>query len=79
MSQAKSGDTVQIHYTGKLDDGAQFDSSSSRDPLQFTLGSGQVIPGFEKAVEGITVDGNHPLAGKALKFAIELVDIARSA
>lgn len=145
MSQAKSGDTVKIHYTGTLDDGTQFDSSSGRDPLQFTLGSGQVIPGFEKAVEGmavgdsktvnippeqaygprhdqmiqevpktalpddlepvegmalqaqgqdgkvvnltvtavqddsITVDGNHPLAGKALNFDIKLVDIARSA
>ena len=142
MSQAKSGDTVKIHYTGTLDDGTQFDSSSGRDPLQFTLGSGQVIPGFEKAVEGmavgdsksvnippedaygprheqmvqdvpksalpddltptegmalqsqdqngntmrltvtavnedsITVDANHPLAGKALKFDIELMAIA---
>ena len=145
MSQAKPGDTVRIHYTGTLDDGTQFDSSSGREPLQFTLGSGQVIPGFEKAVEGmavgdsksvnippeqaygprheqmiqevpktalpndlepvegmalqaqgqdgkvinltvtavqddsITVDGNHPLAGQALNFDIQLVDIARSA
>jgi len=145
MSQAKSGDTVKIHYTGTPDDGTQFDSSSGREPLQFTLGSGQVIPGFEKAVEGmavgdsksvnippeqaygprheqmiqevpktalpndlepvegmalqaqgqdgkvinltvtavqdesITVDGNHPLAGQALNFDIQLVDIARSA
>ena len=55
MSQAKPGDTVKIHYTGTLDDGTQFDSSSGRDPLQFTLGSGQVIPGFEKAVEGMAV------------------------
>lgn len=145
MTQAKSGDTVKIHYTGTLDDGTQFDSSTGRDPLQFTLGSGQVIPGFDKAVEGmavgdsksvnipaedaygprreqmvqkvprsalpdnldpeegmalqakgqdgqvinltvtavgdssITVDANHPLAGKALNFQIELVDIARTA
>ncbi len=49
MSQAKPGDTVKIHYTGTLDDGTQFDSSSGRDPLQFTLGSGQVIPGFRKS------------------------------
>jgi peptidylprolyl isomerase len=142
MSQAKSGDTVKIHYTGTLDDGTQFDSSAGRDPLEFTLGSGQVIPGFDQAVEGmavgekksvniaaedaygprhdqmvqevpksalpddlepevgmalqaqnpdgrrldltvtavgedsITVDGNHPLAGKALNFDIELVQIA---
>ena len=141
MSQAKSGDTVKIHYTGTLDDGTQFDSSAGREPLQFTVGSGQVIPGFDEAVEGmavgdkksvniepeqaygprheqmiqevpksalpddlepevgmglqaqgpdgkalqltvtevsdetITVDGNHPLAGKALNFDIELVHI----
>ena len=142
MSQAKSGDTVKIHYTGTLDDGAEFDSSAGRDPLEFELGSGQVIPGFDKAVDGmavgesknvrieaedaygqrhdqlvgvvpktalpedltpevgmalqsqsedgqvmhvtvvdvsdesITVDGNHPLAGQALSFEIELVEIA---
>lgn len=55
MSQAKTGDTVKIHYTGKLDDGSQFDSSAGRDPLEFTVGSGQVIPGFDKAVEGMAV------------------------
>lgn len=142
MSQAKSGDTVKIHYTGTLEDGSQFDSSQGRDPLEFQVGSGQVIPGFDKAVEGmavgenkqvtippeeaygdhnaqmvqdvpktalpddlepevgmalsargqdgqemrltvtevkddaITVDGNHPLAGKPLNFDIELVSIA---
>ena len=141
MSQAKSGDTVKIHYTGTLDDGTQFDSSSGRDPLEFELGGGQVIPGFDTAVEGmavgdsknvriepdqaygerheqlvqevprsalpedlqpevgmglqsqspdgqvmdlvitavteesITVDANHPLAGQALSFDIELVEI----
>ncbi|MCB1859399.1 MAG: peptidylprolyl isomerase [Gammaproteobacteria bacterium] len=141
MSQAKSGDTVKIHYTGTLEDGTQFDSSAGRDPLEFTLGSGQVIAGFDKAVQGmlvgdkksvnipsedaygprheqmihevpksalpdgleptqgmalqaqspdgqvvnltvvgvaedsITVDGNHPLAGKDLNFDIELVAI----
>jgi peptidylprolyl isomerase len=145
MSQAKPGDVVRIHYTGTLDDGTEFDSSSGRDPLEFELGSGKVIPGFEKAVAGmavgdtksvnippeeaygprheqmvqdvpktvlpedlepvegmalqaqgkdgqvinltvtsvaedsITVDGNHPLAGKALKFDIQLVDIERTA
>ncbi len=141
MTQAKTGDTVRIHYTGTLDDGTQFDSSAGRDPLEFSLGSGQVIPGFDSAVDGmsvgesksvtippeeaygerhdqlvqqvpktalpdeidpavgmqlqsrspeghvmnlvvtevddqtVTVDGNHPLAGQALTFAIELVEI----
>ena len=141
MSAAKSGDTVRIHYTGKLEDGEQFDSSEGRAPLEFAVGGGQVIPGFDNAVEGmtvgekksvkippeeaygprhdqlvqdvprnqlpddlspavgmelqaknengqvmrlsvtavddesITVDGNHPLAGKTLNFDIELVEI----
>lgn len=53
MAQAKSGDTVQVHYTGRLEDGSVFDSSRGHDPLQFTLGSGDVIPGFEQAVLGM--------------------------
>jgi peptidylprolyl isomerase len=52
---AKQGETVAVHYTGKLDSGEVFDSSRGRDPLEFTLGAGQVIPGFEQAVEGLTV------------------------
>lgn len=54
MTAAKSGDTVKIHYTGTLSDGSTFDSSEGRDPLQFTLGAGQVIPGFDKAVTGMS-------------------------
>lgn len=54
MTQAKAGDTVRIHYTGTLADGSRFDSSEGRDPLEFVLGSGQVIPGFDKAVTGMT-------------------------
>jgi len=62
MSQAKSGDTVRIHYTGKLDDGTQFDSSAGRDPLEFALGGGQVIPGFDTAVEGMAVGDSKSVA-----------------
>jgi peptidylprolyl isomerase len=51
MGQAKPGDTVKVHYTGKLEDGTVFDSSVDREPLAFRLGAGQIIPGFEKAVE----------------------------
>lgn len=142
MTQATAGNKVKIHYTGTLENGSQFDSSEGKEPLAFELGSGQVIPGFDKAVEGmsvgesksvtiapedaygprneqaiqevpksalpdnlkpvegmvlqaqnqnqqpvqltvtevgdetITVDGNHPLAGKTLKFEISLVEIA---
>lgn len=142
MSQAKNGDTVKIHYTGTLDDGTEFDSSAGREPLEFVIGGGQVIAGFDSAVEGmavgdnksvrlepddaygqrhdqlmqevplnvlpedmnpkvgmalqsespeghitqfvitevgddsITVDANHPLAGFALSFEIDLVEIA---
>ena len=54
MTKAKVGDTVKIHYTGKLKDGTVFDSSREREPLQFNIGSGQVIPGFEEAVTGMT-------------------------
>lgn len=141
MSKAKSGDTVRVHYTGKLEDGTQFDSSAGKDPLEFSIGAGEVLPAFDSAVEGmavgdsksvnieaaeaygrrheqliqdvprehlpddmqpavgmqlqaqgqdgqpiklvvtevkeetITVDGNHPLAGRDLDFDIKLVDI----
>lgn len=54
MAQAQTNDTVKVHYTGRLNDGTVFDSSVEREPLQFTLGEGQVIPGFENAVIGMT-------------------------
>ena len=142
MSQAKTGDTVKVHYTGKLDDGTVFDTSAEQEPLEFIVGEGQVIPGFESAVigmntgeiktthivaddaygphrpemvievergmfptdmdpqvdqqvqirqsngqsfiatitdisdENVTLDANHPLAGKDLTFDIQLVEIA---
>ena len=130
----KQGDKVRVHYTGTLGDGTEFDSSRNRAPLEFTLGEGSIIPGFEKAVTGhetgdkikvvippedaygdavaraqvpdsiplkvgtplqlsneqgamdvvitevgpeeITLDANHPLAGKELVFEIEVVDVA---
>lgn len=54
MSKVKEGDTVKVHYTGKLtDEGSVFDSSRDREPLEFTLGEGQLIPGFEEAVVGM--------------------------
>ena len=52
---AKDGDKVKIHYTGTLDDKSVFDSSEGKDPLEFTIGSKQVIPGFESAVKGMKV------------------------
>ena len=142
MTEVKTGDKVRIHYTGTLTDGEVFDSSEGRDPLEFTVGSGQIIPGLDSAIPGMTVgdkktvdvpadqaygpinpearqavpraeipadiplepgtqlqvqtpqgqvmpvtvfevseeqvilDANHPLAGRDLTFAIELVEIA---
>ncbi|MFH1644322.1 MAG: peptidylprolyl isomerase [bacterium] len=55
MAQAKKGDVVKVHYTGKLDDGSVFDSSKDREPLQFTIGEGKLIPGFEDAVVDLEV------------------------
>jgi peptidylprolyl isomerase len=54
MVQAKQGDTVSVHYTGRLDDGTVFDSSEGNAPLEFAIGSGNVIPGFEQAVIGMS-------------------------
>jgi len=142
MTSAKPGDTVRVHYTGKLPDGTIFDSSTQREPLEFSIGAGQVIPGFENAIVGmnpgdsktqeipsseaygpyrdemvaavnrqqipedlpisvgqqlqlqnssgqvipvfvtavedetVTLDGNHPLAGKDLVFDIQLLDLS---
>ncbi len=53
MAQVQTGDTVRIHYTGRLEDGTVFDSSSGRDPLEFEVGSGQVIAGFDAAVRAM--------------------------
>lgn len=53
MAGAQNGDTVRVHYTGKLDDGTVFDSSKDRDPLEFTIGDQRIIPGFQDIVEGM--------------------------
>src|SRR4051812_23191326 len=55
MQQVKSGDTVKVHYSGRLSDGTTFDSSEGRDPLEFKVGSGQVIKGFDDGVTGMSV------------------------
>ncbi len=55
MSQAKAGDTVRINYTGTLKNGETFDSSDGRDPLEFVVGSGQIIPGLDAAIPGMAV------------------------
>ena len=54
MSKISDGNTVRVHYTGTLDNGEIFDSSKGKTPLEFTMGKGQLIPGFEKAVLGLT-------------------------
>lgn len=51
--QAQQGDRVRVHYTGKLQDGTVFDSSLEREPLEFVIGDGEIIPAFEKAVIGM--------------------------
>ena len=54
MPQVKTGDTVKVHYTGSLGNGRIFDSSTDREPLEFTVGAHQVVPGFEQAVLGMS-------------------------
>lgn len=142
MTQATAGTTVRFHYTGTLEDGSVFDSSEGREPLEFQVGSGTIIPGLDRAIDGmsvgeqktvtipsaeaygeyqpqarqdvpreqipenipldpgtmlqmqtpegnaipvvvaevtdesVTLDANHPLAGKDLTFAVEVVSVA---
>lgn len=56
MSKVKEKDTVKVHYTGKLANGEVFDSSADREPIEFTLGEGQIIPGFEKGIIDMAVE-----------------------
>jgi len=67
MAAAESGDTVRVHYTGRLADGTVFDSSEGREPLEFTLGEQQVITGFDRAVSGMQV-------GESVTVAIPVDD-----
>ena len=55
MAQVKHGDVVKVHYTGKLTNGEQFDSSAGKEPLEFTVGAGQMIQGFDAAMPGMNV------------------------
>ncbi|MEO6328824.1 MAG: peptidylprolyl isomerase [Ginsengibacter sp.] len=55
MQQVKKGDKVKVHYTGKLTNGEQFDSSTGRAPLEFTVGGGQMIKGFDDAMPGMSI------------------------
>jgi peptidylprolyl isomerase len=66
MAQAKRGDVVRVHYTARLEDGAVFDTSIDRHPLRFTIGDGQVIPGFDQAVVGM-----HPGQTKTARIPME--------
>jgi FKBP-type peptidyl-prolyl cis-trans isomerase SlpA len=59
--KVKANDKVKVHYKGSLSDGVMFDSSEGRDPLEFTIGSGQIIPGFENGVIGMQVDESKTL------------------
>jgi len=73
MTEVKSGDTVHIHYTGTLTDGTVFDSSEGRDPLSFEVGSGQIIPGLDTAMPGMTV-GDKKIVEVAAEQAYGQVD-----
>ena len=79
MTTATHGDTVKVHYTGKLDDGTVFDSSVGREPLEFTIGAQSVIRGFEAAVEGMAVGSKTTVViGPAVEDFHSIVTIMRT-
>jgi FKBP-type peptidyl-prolyl cis-trans isomerase 2 len=83
MQQAKKGDTVRVHYTGKLVSGEQFDSSAGREPLEFEVGAGMMIKGFDDAVVGMTIGDKKtinilPLDGYGERSEEMVIDFPRS-
>ena len=81
--QAKKGDVVRVHYTGKLTDGSQFDSSAGRAPLEFTLGAGQMIAGFDAGVLGMAIGEKKtinidPANGYGLQNPEAIIDFPKS-
>lgn len=77
MSIVKTGDTIQVHYTGTLDDGSVFDSSrdEGREPIQFQIGSGQLIPGFENGVVGMSVGDSKKLLSRLKMHTVPTLKI----
>lgn len=79
MQQVQNGDKVRVHYHGKLRSGETFDSSEGREPLEFTVGGGQVIPGFDQGVMGmqvgdkrtVEIDVNNAYGEKSQEMIIE--------
>lgn len=83
MDQVKNGDTVKVHYTGKLENGEVFDSSRDRQPLEFVVGSGTLLPGIENGVIGMTVGESKtieitPEEGFGPKYEELIVKVMRS-
>ncbi len=74
MTQVKKGDKVKVHYTGKLQDGTVFDSSEGREPLEFEVGGGRLIRGFDEGVVGMKVDEEKTINIKAAEAYGDLRD-----
>ncbi|MEO6584402.1 MAG: peptidylprolyl isomerase [Ferruginibacter sp.] len=82
MKQVQAGDVVKVHYTGKLTNGEQFDSSVGREPLEFTVGAGQMIKGFDDAMPGMKVGDKktvtiQPVDGYGERMEEALIEFAK--
>ena len=75
MQQVKSGDTVKVHYHGRLTDGTTFDSSDGREPLEFEVGSGMVIKGFDDGVTGMIVGDKKTILPGLQRLGYEIVEL----